>query len=71
MPPILDRPHSYSFAHTLIDLCLQVEPLAALDHGEIEYDEFGKNFYEAVPAIVNMTEGDVRSISSPHAFSDV
>lgn len=43
--------------------CPQVESLAALDHEEIEYEEFGKNFYEAVPAIVNMTEGDVRSIS--------
>lgn len=40
----------------------QVEPLAALDHDEIEYPEFGKNFYEAVPAIVNMTEGEVRAI---------
>ena len=38
-----------------------VEPLPALDHGNIEYDDFGKDFYEEKAEIAAMTPAEVGS----------
>ena len=36
-----------------------VEPLPALDHSNIEYDDFGKDFYEEKAEIAAMTPAEV------------
>ena len=40
----------------------KIEPLPALDHAAIEYDEFAKDFYEEAPAIAAMTPAEVRAV---------
>ena len=38
-----------------------IEPLPALDHSNIEYDDFGKDFYEEKAEIAAMTPAEVGS----------
>ena len=40
----------------------RIEPLAALDHANIEYDEFSKDFYEEAPEIARMQPAEVRRL---------
>ncbi|XP_020107971.1 DEAD-box ATP-dependent RNA helicase 24 isoform X2 [Ananas comosus] len=37
----------------------KIEPIPALDHSAIEYDQFNKDFYEEKPSISGMSEQDV------------
>ncbi|KAI3741744.1 hypothetical protein L1987_59418 [Smallanthus sonchifolius] len=37
----------------------KIEPIAALDHGSIDYEPFNKDFYEEKPSISGMSEQDV------------
>ena len=39
-----------------------VEPLPALDHSNIEYDDFGKDFYEEKAEVAAMTPAEVGSL---------
>ena len=52
------------FADQLISLyALQkkraIDPLPPLDHSEIEYEDFAKDFYEEAPDIAAMTDEQV------------
>ncbi|KAL8170352.1 hypothetical protein V2J09_022156 [Rumex salicifolius] len=37
----------------------KIEPIPALDHGEMDYEPFNKDFYEEKPSISGMSEQDV------------
>jgi ATP-dependent RNA helicase DDX42 len=37
----------------------KIEPLPALDHASIEYDDFAKAFYEEDPAVAAMSHAEV------------
>lgn len=40
-----------------------IDSLAPADHGSVEYDEFGKDFYTEAPAIAAMTDDDVSTVT--------
>ena len=37
----------------------RIDPLPPLDHANIEYDSFAKDFYDEVPAIAQMQPSEV------------
>ncbi len=43
----------------------KIEPLPALDHANMEYDDFAKNFYEEAPALKSQTFAEARALPSP------
>jgi ATP-dependent RNA helicase DDX42 len=59
MLPYLD--HRYDDDDNPILKKKQIEPLTALDHTKIEYEEFEKNFYDEPEDIAAMSENEVRS----------
>lgn len=42
----------------------KIEPLPALDHAAIEYDDFAKDFYEEAAAITKMSHAEVMACIS-------
>ena len=48
----------------------QIGPLAALDHEDIDYEPFAKDFYTPVPKIAKMTAAEVLYFLSIPNFSD-
>lgn len=42
----------------------RIQPLPALDHASIEYDDFAKDFYEEHPNLAAMSHAEVRPLSS-------
>jgi ATP-dependent RNA helicase DDX42 len=42
-----------------------IDPLAAVDHTLIEYDDFAKDFYTEHPSIAAMTDQQVDGITAP------
>lgn len=46
----------------------RIDPLPALDHANIEYDSFAKDFYEEVPEIARMQPAEVPNDAIGHAM---
>ena len=44
----------------------KIEPLVALDHANMEYDDFVKDFYEEPPALKALSHPEVRSMNLQH-----
>ena len=42
----------------------KIEPLPALDHASMEYDDFAKSFYEEAPALKTQTFAEARALTS-------
>ena len=41
----------------------KIEPLKALDHDKIQYQDIGKNFYTPAADIADMKEGEVSTVA--------
>ena len=49
----------------------KIEPLPALDHANMEYDDFAKNFYEEAPALKSQTFAEARALPSHMSRSGI
>ena len=43
---------------------MKIEALAALEHGDVEYDDFAKDFYEEAPEVFAMDDKEVSHLCS-------